>query len=58
MGGVEFNVFVYLIYLFCDGLVCNFVIVVYDQAVVYVSGVVSYVFGTKYVLYKYFRNVE
>ena len=40
-----------LVYLLCDGLMINSVVVVYDQDVVYISGVVCYVFNIKYTFY-------
>ena len=48
----------YLVYLLCDGFMVNSVVAVYDQYVVYVSGVVSYVFSIQYiVLSKCFHSV-
>ena len=51
MGGVEFDIFEYLVYLLCDRFVFNSAVIVYDQDVVYVSGIVSYVFYVEYVFY-------
>jgi hypothetical protein len=48
MGGVGFDIFVYSVYLMGDGCMFNCAVVVYDQDVVKVSGVVSYVFCIKY----------
>ena len=59
VGGIEFNAFLYLVYLLCDEFVCNSAIVVYDQNVVYMSGIVSYVFYVKYMFYvSVYNNVE